>query len=394
MKQWRLQHGETYLVTGEPVIVSDDLTSSIIALDRAAAGRGAAGDGARAEPDLHADARACCRWRWRCSPAALTFGALALVGRVADDGLGRGAAGAGRSVGGLRDPVPVARRGGSCRRRCPTRLAADAPRPRVVTAHRRSPRPCSRASAAMLVLLLSPVPMVRGFGLLLVVGRRDRVPVRADGGLGRARARPLRRERAGRRPAAQPVRAAERCARCARAAWRPPGGARASCCTDNPLNRFVSSIGARSWPCATRDACSGSGLALAALGWGLDTQTQVQTDIAKLVPQNLASLQNLDALERVTGVGGEIDLMVSAHGRLTKPATIEWMSAYESAMLKRFGYSANAGLWAGASCARRSRCPTCFHDSGRLRQRKLDAHDTPRSNAACSRRSRRTSPRT
>ena len=54
----------------------------------------------------------------------------------------------------------------------------------------------------------------------------------------------------------------------------------------------------------------GVGLALAALGWGLDTQTRVETDITKLVPQNLSSLQSLDVLERATGVGGEIDLMV------------------------------------------------------------------------------------
>ena len=37
----------------------------------------------------------------------------------------------------------------------------------------------------LLVLMLSPVPMVRGFGLLLVLGCRDRVPLRLDGRLGR-----------------------------------------------------------------------------------------------------------------------------------------------------------------------------------------------------------------
>ena len=94
----------------------------------------------------------------------------------------------------------------------------------------------------------------------------------------------------------------------------------------------------------------GVGLALAALGWGLDTQTHVETDITKLVPQNLESLQNLNALERATGVGGEIDLMVSAKD-LTKPATIEWMSSYESAVLKRFGYSATRG------CGKARLCP-------------------------------------
>ena len=92
------------------------------------------------------------------------------------------------------------------------------------------------------------------------------------------------------------------------------------------------------------------GLALAVLGWGLDTQTHVETDITKLVPQNLESLQNLNALERATGVGGQLDLMVSAKD-LTKPATIEWMSKYESAVLKRFGYSPARG------CGRARVCP-------------------------------------
>jgi hypothetical protein len=94
----------------------------------------------------------------------------------------------------------------------------------------------------------------------------------------------------------------------------------------------------------------GVGLALAALGWGLDTQTRVQTDIAKLAPQSLSSLHNLSALERATGVGGEIDLMVSSPA-LTKPATIEWMSKYESAILEHFGYSAGKG------CGHAQLCP-------------------------------------
>ena len=94
----------------------------------------------------------------------------------------------------------------------------------------------------------------------------------------------------------------------------------------------------------------GVGLALAALGWGLDTQTRVETDITKLVPQNLSSLQNLNALERTSGVGGEIDLLVHSNN-LTKPATIEWMSSYESAVLKRFGYSSTRG------CGKARLCP-------------------------------------
>ncbi len=93
-----------------------------------------------------------------------------------------------------------------------------------------------------------------------------------------------------------------------------------------------------------------AGLLLAALGWGLDTQTSVQTDITKLVPQNLSSLEALNVLERTTGVGGEIDLMVRSNA-LTTPATIEWMSRYQSAVLKRLGYSSSRG------CGKAQLCP-------------------------------------
>ena len=103
------------------------------------------------------------------------------------------------------------------------------------------------------------------------------------------------------------LRAAREARRSLGAAWR---GAR-ELLLDNPLTRLVARValvGAVRRP--GRVLCVG--LALALLGWGLDTQTKVQTDITKLVPQNLGSLQDLDALERLTGVGGEIDLMVSA----------------------------------------------------------------------------------
>jgi hypothetical protein len=118
--------------------------------------------------------------------------------------------------------------------------------------------------------------------------------------------------------------------------------------TDNPLTRLVSRS-ALVYAVQRPGRVLGVGLALAVLGWGLDTQTQVQTDIAKLAPQNLSSLHNLNALERATGVGGEIDLMVSS-GALTKPATIEWMSKYESAILKRFGYSSTKGCGQARLC--------------------------------------------
>jgi uncharacterized protein len=92
------------------------------------------------------------------------------------------------------------------------------------------------------------------------------------------------------------------------------------------------------------------GLAFAALGWGLDTQTKVETDITKLVPQSLGSLRALNQLERTTGVGGEIGVLVSGRD-LTSPATIEWMLGYQRRVLARFGYSEQRG------CAKARLCP-------------------------------------
>ena len=137
----------------------------------------------------------------------------------------------------------------------------------------------------------------------------------------------------------------------------------------------------------------GVGLALAVLGWGLDTQTHVETDITKLVPQNLESLQNLNALERATGVGGEIDLMVSAKD-LTKPSTIEWMSAYESAVLEALRLQPHARLRAGAAVpGLLAAGPVPGEEPAATCQRPARSSRRPRCRT-CSTRSRRTSPRT
>lgn len=201
----------------------------------------------------------------------------------------------------------------------------------------------------LLVLLLSPVPMVRGFGLLLVVGvalafvcaltaGSAALALVARSGLRGARSE-LRGVRSGMRsarPGPRGVRLPPMPASVA-SAWRGAG----EILSDNPLTRSIAKT-ALERAVRRPGRVLAIGLALAALGWGLDTQTQVQTDIAKLAPQDISSLRNLSALEQATGVGGEIDLMVSARS-LTGPATIEWMSRYEQAILARFGYSARGG---------------------------------------------------
>ncbi len=346
MPQWQLAHGETYIVTGEPVIVSD-LTSSIshsieLLLIAVLLVMGASlGLVFSGRPRLLPLALA-------LLAAALTFGALSAAGasltmasiavlpvlvglavdyaiqfqaRVQEEAERAGSGDEGAAAGAPRADAPmlVAR-------------AARAGGPTIATA-------AAASAAAMLALLLSPVPMVRGFGVLLVVGVTIALLCALSvGAAAISLAAPVA-------PAGAPRLAGGLAARVLAPAWR---GAR-ELVADNPLTRLISSaalVGSVRHP----GRVLGVGLALAALGWGLDTQTKVQTDITKLVPQSLGSLQNLNTVEQITGVGGEIELMIEGND-LTKPSTIEWMVGYQKSVLARFGYSSAKG------CSKASLCP-------------------------------------
>ncbi|HTW43891.1 MAG TPA: MMPL family transporter [Solirubrobacteraceae bacterium] len=366
MPQWQLTHGESYLVTGEPVIVAD-LTSAIshsiellliAVLVLMAATLGLVFSG---RPRLLPLALA-------LLAAAITFGALSAVGasltmasiavlpvlvglavdysiqfqarvqeastaasssEVDGDASAEAAAGpGGRDALGAHDvAVPIER-------------AAAAGAPTLATA-------AAASAAAMLVLLLSPVPMVRGFGVLLIVGVAIALVCALTAGAAAislsARAAARARHASPRRRvlAAAPAGALHGVLA---VAWR---GAR-EVLADNPLTRAFTRVALEG---AVRNPTRvlAAGLALAVLGWGLDTQTSVQTDITKLVPQNLGSLQNLNTVERITGVGGEIELLVEGRN-LTKLSSIEWMVAYQKAILARFGYSAARGCQHARLC--------------------------------------------
>ncbi len=354
MSQWHLQHGESYLVTGEPVIVSD-LTSSIshsIELLLVAV-----------LVVMAATLALIFSGRPRLLPlaiallaAALTFGALSAVGAS----LTVAAVAVLPVLVGLAVDYAIQfqsrveetfatlqsdRSGTTADRAELIARAAAAGAPTIATA-------CAASAAAMLVLTLSPVPMVRGFGVLLAVGVAIALFCALSAG---AAAMALGRGRPA--PAAGAAGSPHAPGAWLGAAWR---GAR-ELLVDNPLTRLVNEValvGAVRRP--ERVLCIG--LALAALGWGLDTQTHVETDITKLVPQSMSSLQNLSALERSTGVGGEIDLMVTGKN-LERPAAIEWMSSYESSVLRRFGYSSTHGCGQARICPAFS-LPSLFERQG------------------------------
>ncbi|MGA8364291.1 MAG: MMPL family transporter [Solirubrobacteraceae bacterium] len=361
MRQWRLTHGETYLVTGEPAVVSD-LTSSI--------SRSIALLGIAVVMVMAIALSLIFRGRPRLLPlgvallaSALTFGALSLisssltvaqvavlpvlVGLAVDYAIQFQSRAGEILAAGVSD------------RRVAVREAARVSAPTIATA-------VAASVAATLVLALSPVPMVRGFGVLLAVGiaiafvcaltvgsaalvvagRRGPDSVLqgqssdSAGGTLASGTHPTARRAVRALPES-----IERGRELLVPAWR---GAR-ELLMDNQLTRLISRT-ALDRAVRHPGRVLGVGLALAALGWGLDTQTKVQTNIEKLVPQDTASLRNLNTLERLSGVGGVVNLTIGGSGVL-KPTTIEWMSSYESAMLKRFGYTANRG------CGKARLCP-------------------------------------
>jgi predicted RND superfamily exporter protein len=88
---------------------------------------------------------------------------------------------------------------------------------------------------------------------------------------------------------------------------------------------------------------------LAVIGWVADTQTGVQSDVTKLVPTSMPALHNLNTLEKVTGVSGEIDVTVRSTNVAT-PATVQWMISYERQLLNHFGYLEEKGCGAATLC--------------------------------------------
>ncbi len=190
-------------------------------------------------------------------------------------------------------------------------------------------------AAGFLVLLLSPVPMVQGFGVLLVVGvgvALAMVLVAAPASLasfGRnmARTQGARRTNVRERPRTPP-----------RFGPTPPGA------SGRRVRALLTGLAVR--PRAVLVVA----VVLAVAGWGLGTRTGVQSDITKLVPRSMPALQHLDTLERVTGVSGEIDVVI--HGSyVATPRAVAWMVSYERQVLAHFGYGAGQG------CASATLCP-------------------------------------
>jgi len=354
MPQWRLHNHGTYTVTGAPVVVADLSTSlqdSIVLLLVAALVVMAVTlllifrtPRARLLPLGIA-----------LAAAALTFGGMALVGAS----LTMASIAVLPVLIGLAVDyaIQLQSRWDEIRAREGTDPVATAARvgaiaaPTILTA-------AIATAVGFLVLLLSPVPMVQGFGLVLVAGivlafacamtagiavltlsaryagRGPRVLASAWGELAAAGRGAVDLLRAGgRRVGLKP-----------RPARRPV------------FERVLDFVIARP---RTVLACA---LALAVIGWIADAGTRVVSDIQKLMPQSLPALQDLNTLQRSTGVSGEIDVTVKARD-LADPKVVNWMTSYQQGLLRHYGYSTKRGCGEATLCPALS-LPDLFRGSG------------------------------
>jgi uncharacterized protein len=339
MPDWRLPNGRgTYVVTGAPVVV-DELTGSIAGSILVLL--------VAALVVMAATLALVFRARRRLVPllvalaaAGLTFGGLALLGApltMASIGVLPVLIGLGVDYAiQLQSRVQEETRPGEPFATAVERTATRGA-PTVATA-------AAATGAGFLVLALSPVPMVRGFGLLLVAGIALALGCALTLGIAALGVRPG----AGRRRVPGAVRdAGELAAEAVRGAGEIVAGSRPA--------RALRAGAARGGRGALRAATAhpgrvlGVALAAAALGWALDTRTHVESDLERLVPSD-GSLADLQALQRATGVGGEIDVVISG-AKLTEPGVVRWMTRYQDGLLQRFGYSERRG------CGRAELCP-------------------------------------
>jgi hydrophobe/amphiphile efflux-3 (HAE3) family protein len=165
--------------------------------------------------------------------------------------------------------------------------------------------------AALLALIFSPIPLVRGFGLLLVVGVALAIVVVMTAGF-------------------------------ATLGWA--GGAAARTRRREPAERVAGWIRLRKlFARATVNPAKTAKIALAValVGWTAGLLSPVTTDIQQLVPQSLGAVKDAREFQKLTGTSGQVDVLVRAKD-VTDPKVIKWMIDFQKAALAQAGYNGEA----------------------------------------------------
>ena len=215
------------------------------------------------------------------------------------------------------------------------RSAAGRAGPTIATA-------CLATAAGFLALQLSPIPMVRGFGVLLIVGiglglalalTVGFAALSLRAGKGRGGAPPL----AGFFAAGFPALAEWSVRKTGRRAH--PG---------HPLFPSERVVGI-----ALRHPrrVLAIGAFLAVIGWGVGTQIDTASDVQSLGPRGLQEIKDLEQAQQATGVAGQLQVAVEAPD-FSDPATIRWMADFKQRVLDENGFSGPR-----PSCLKAEICP-------------------------------------
>ncbi len=228
-------------------------------------------------------------------------------------------------------------------------------------------------ATGFLVLLLSPIPMVRGFGTLLVVGIALAFATAITAGS--AALALERRASRGKTPIGRVARGSS---------FRGPVRGKTSRRQDPPAAALAvrrATAGARE---IAGDAAKATLLiayrrpgrvlaiaaALALAGWIADTQTKVVSDVRQLVPADMPALTDLNTLQDRTASSGEIDVLVQGEN-VASPQVVRWMSDYQQRVLRRFGYDEAKGCKSATLCPAFS-LPDLLQGSDAGSQRAID----------------------
>ncbi len=173
---------------------------------------------------------------------------------------------------------------------------------------------CVATAVGFLALQLSPIPMVRGFGWVLIVGIVVAFVAALTVGLGTL-------------------------------AVAKASSGRGTLRRHPPVERVLSL--ARREPVAVLAI----GVALAICGWMAGTRVDTVSDIRELAPQGIRAVEGLNELQDTTGVSGELDVSIEADD-LTDPEVVEWMAGLKRRVLEGNGFGGE-----NPSCLKADICP-------------------------------------
>jgi hydrophobe/amphiphile efflux-3 (HAE3) family protein len=192
-------------------------------------------------------------------------------------------------------------------------------------------------AVGFLVLLTSPVPMVRGFGALLVVGIAIALACALLAGFAALVRFGVPRPRPEGVPPPLPRLRSRVSDLGARIAGSGAGTAVARRWRELRLWTLERGERALAHSIVRPRRVLAIAFALAVLGWAADTQSTVVSDVRELVPADLQALQDINELQDKTGVSGEIDVTVRADD-VTDPKVLAWMSDFQQRVLDDAGY--------------------------------------------------------